>query len=86
LALFAVVKISQDKVDRRISKSLFVLMAITLFFALPAPLFVQYILPTFKIADDQLNNVIYRGVLQLNRFTQSLNGPVLYTCRYLSTI
>jgi hypothetical protein len=77
-----VVKVSpDDKVDRRISKSLFVLMAITLFFALPGPLFVKYILPGMNIIDAQTNNIIYRGTIQLTKMTQSLNGPVLYFCR-----
>ena len=70
----------QTSAERHLLHSLYVLMAVTIFCWVPAPVLISFVFPNLAISADA-KNVSVRIVLQLNKLAQASNGLVLFFCR-----
>ncbi|CAK5089063.1 unnamed protein product [Meloidogyne enterolobii] len=76
-----VIKLSNDNTERKLYKSLIVLMAISLTCWLPTPIINFFVIANTELSQNT-QHLLIRIALQLNKIAQTLNAPVLYICRF----
>uniref|UniRef100_A0A915P0V7 G-protein coupled receptors family 1 profile domain-containing protein n=1 Tax=Meloidogyne floridensis TaxID=298350 RepID=A0A915P0V7_9BILA len=76
---FNVIKLSNDNTERKLYKSLIVLMAISLTCWLPTPIINFFVVLNTQLSQNT-QHLLIRIALQLNKIAQTLNAPVLYIC------
>ncbi|CAK5019980.1 unnamed protein product [Meloidogyne enterolobii] len=79
LIKFNVIKLSNDNTERKLYKSLIVLMAISLTCWLPTPIINFFVVLNTQLSQNT-QHLLIRIALQLNKIAQTLNAPVLYIC------